>query len=438
MVGYSGTVFEPIDEFKGDIARALLYFAVRYENTVDGYTSFDMFNGTEDQVFHNWAIEVLLDWHYNVDPVDDRERARNDEAYNFQGNANPFVDHPEYANMIWNPTPDTEAPTAPTNLTASNPTDTTIDLTWTASTDNVAVEEYDIYIDNVNTHTTSNTSFTVFGLSPDTNYCFTVYARDTSNNVSTVSNQDCETTTDNGSSGEIDLFFSEYIEGSGSNKVLEIANFTGSAVNLSAYTIRLSTNGNASWGTPYNFNTSQLANQDVYVVANGGSNVCTSEYDHLHNAITSFNGNDAIGLFKNGVLIDILGDFYSSSNYAQNTTLVRKPTIDRPNTTFSISEWDSFPSNNCDDLGSHTQTLSVDTPTLNTIKVYPNPAKTNTIFFNTTKELNIVIYDVLGKQVLATTTKNNKGVNVSHLNKGIYLIKINTDSQSVTKKLIKQ
>ena len=40
MSGYSGTVFEPIDEFKGDIARALLYFAVRYEDTVDGYTSF--------------------------------------------------------------------------------------------------------------------------------------------------------------------------------------------------------------------------------------------------------------------------------------------------------------------------------------------------------------------------------------------------------------
>ena len=111
--GYSGSVFEPIDEFKGDIARALLYFAVRYQNNVDTY-SWDMFNGTEDQVFETWALDMLLDWHYNVDPVDQRERDRNNAAYTFQNNANPFVDHPEYVNSIWNQNPDTEAPSDPT------------------------------------------------------------------------------------------------------------------------------------------------------------------------------------------------------------------------------------------------------------------------------------------------------------------------------------
>ena len=90
MSGYSGTVFEPIDEFKGDIARALLYFSVRYENTVDGYTSFEMFDGSNDAVFYTWAIELLLDWHNNVDPVDQRERDRNNAAYDFQNNANPL------------------------------------------------------------------------------------------------------------------------------------------------------------------------------------------------------------------------------------------------------------------------------------------------------------------------------------------------------------
>ena len=58
-----------------------------------------MFNGTSNQVFSDWFLELILDWHYNVDPVDSRELARNQAAYNFQGNAN-FVDHPEYANMI--------------------------------------------------------------------------------------------------------------------------------------------------------------------------------------------------------------------------------------------------------------------------------------------------------------------------------------------------
>jgi len=108
VAGYTGTVFEPIDEFKGDIARALLYFATRYESTVFEsvdfeYTNFEMFNGTSNQVFYDWAIEMLLEWHNTIDPVDQRERERNEAAWDFQGNANPFVDHPEFANMIWDP-----------------------------------------------------------------------------------------------------------------------------------------------------------------------------------------------------------------------------------------------------------------------------------------------------------------------------------------------
>lgn len=97
--GYSGTVFEPIDEFKGDIARMLLYFAVRYENQVASW-SFPMFNGTSNQVFTSNAINVLLTWHNN-DPVSVREVSRNNAIYNRQNNRNPFIDHPEYAMSIW-------------------------------------------------------------------------------------------------------------------------------------------------------------------------------------------------------------------------------------------------------------------------------------------------------------------------------------------------
>lgn len=75
VAGYSGTVFEPIDEFKGDIARMYLYFATRYENNVAGY-NFAMFNNTSDQVFTTAFLNMLLTWHAQ-DRVDDRERARN-------------------------------------------------------------------------------------------------------------------------------------------------------------------------------------------------------------------------------------------------------------------------------------------------------------------------------------------------------------------------
>ena len=97
--GYSGIVFEPIDEFKGDIARCLLYFATRYENLVTGW-SYDMFNGTSNQVFTNTFKNILLTWH-NADPVSAYEIAKNNRVYQFQSNRNPFIDHPEYVAVIW-------------------------------------------------------------------------------------------------------------------------------------------------------------------------------------------------------------------------------------------------------------------------------------------------------------------------------------------------
>ena len=98
--GYSGKVFEPIDEFKGDIARCLMYFAVRYQNNMANYNH-GMLNGTTNQSFSNWFLQILLTWHQQ-DPVSAKEIARNNAIYAYQNNRNPFIDHPEYACMIWN------------------------------------------------------------------------------------------------------------------------------------------------------------------------------------------------------------------------------------------------------------------------------------------------------------------------------------------------
>ncbi len=438
IVGYSGTMFEPIDEFKGDIARALLYFATRYEDTVNGYTSFDMFNGTQDQVFQTWAINMLLDWHYNVDPVDQREIDRNNASYNFQGNANPFVDHPEYANLIWNPTTDTHSPDAITDLDALNPTSSTIDLTWTEPFDNVGVTSYDIYVDGSNTYNTSNTNFTVTGLISETNYCFTVYAKDAAGNTSTVSNQDCANTLASGG-GMVDLFFSEYVEGSGTNKALEIANFTGSSVNLSSYSLKLASNAN-NFSTTYNFPIVSIANGDVFVVANSGlSSSCQSQQDDVNNSITGFNGNDAIGLFKDDALIDIIGIEGDGGTFAENETLIRKPTVEFPTTTFDINEWNVEAQDDCSNLGAHNQTLSILYNSIYEIDFFPNPLKGNRLFINTNEYLNIEIFNVLGKNVLIDKINNNKNyLDLKNLSKGIYLVRLSKGNQSITKKLIKQ
>lgn len=98
--GYRGIVFEPIDEFKGDVARAMLYFATRYEDQISSW-SHDMLDGSSDKVYKKWFIKLLLKWHKN-DPVSKHEIKRNNAGEKFQGNRNPFIDHPEYAEVIWN------------------------------------------------------------------------------------------------------------------------------------------------------------------------------------------------------------------------------------------------------------------------------------------------------------------------------------------------
>ena len=97
--GYSGTVFEPIDEYKGDIARALMYVSVRYYQEDSGWSTSDM---TNKSLIKDWAMTMLLRWH-EEDPVSEKEINRNNAVYGIQGNRNPFVDYPEFANKIWDP-----------------------------------------------------------------------------------------------------------------------------------------------------------------------------------------------------------------------------------------------------------------------------------------------------------------------------------------------
>ncbi|GAA74059.1 MAG: endonuclease [Colwellia sp.] len=104
-INYTGTVFEPIDEFKGDFARAYFYMATRYENVIGTWqnnttASNAVLNGTSTQVFESWVVAMLINWH-NADPVSQMEIDRNQAAFEFQGNRNPFIDYPEFVEMIW-------------------------------------------------------------------------------------------------------------------------------------------------------------------------------------------------------------------------------------------------------------------------------------------------------------------------------------------------
>jgi len=155
---YPGDATAGGTDWRGDVARMMMYTYIRYGNQC---LPSNVVTGTTNAVDSN-MINLLLDWNA-ADPVSQLEIQRNTYHENTantyaQGNRNPFIDEPYLATLIWGGTPaqdiwgifggsnDTEAPTVPTNLVASNPTSSTVDLAWTASTDNTAVTSYDVYV----------------------------------------------------------------------------------------------------------------------------------------------------------------------------------------------------------------------------------------------------------------------------------------------------
>ena len=98
--GYSGTVFEPNDEYKGDFARSYFYMVTCYEDKVSGWNS-EMLNNTSYPAFTTWAMNLLLEWN-RKDPVSKKETDRNNMVYSeYQNNRNPFIDYPQLAEHIW-------------------------------------------------------------------------------------------------------------------------------------------------------------------------------------------------------------------------------------------------------------------------------------------------------------------------------------------------
>jgi endonuclease I len=95
--GYSGTVFEPLDEYKGDLARTCFYMAVRYYTEDSGWPGSEATSGSQ---LLPWALNLMLQWN-SQDPVSQKETERNNAVYLIQNNRNPFIDHPEFAQNIW-------------------------------------------------------------------------------------------------------------------------------------------------------------------------------------------------------------------------------------------------------------------------------------------------------------------------------------------------
>lgn len=160
--------------------------------------------------------------------------------------------------------------------------------------------------------------------------------------------------------GNADLFISEYVEGStGNNKYIEIYNPTNETIDLSAYAIDLNTNGGASWSkdgtghSNYSELSGTIAAKSTIVYKNSNAEIYSGQAT-VCSAI-NFNGNDPVGLFKNGVLIDIIGTFNGgSADFAKDVTLRRKSNVTAPSSTYDASQWETLSKDDVSGLGSHT------------------------------------------------------------------------------------
>lgn len=145
-----------------------------------------------------------------------------------------------------------------------------------------------------------------------------------------------------------DLFISEYSEGSSYNKYIEIFNGTGESVDLSNYSLKLFNNANTP--AQYNLDLSGiLEDGELLIVYNGAANTTIKNNGDISNVVISFNGNDPIALYKDDILIDIVGDLSKavSNGYdigttkeaTKDNTIIRSSNVFGPNATWTPNEW---------------------------------------------------------------------------------------------------
>jgi len=152
--------------------------------------------------------------------------------------------------------------------------------------------------------------------------------------------------------GSIDLFFSEYVEGSSNNKAIEIYNGTGNTVDLSNYSIELYSNGSTDTTATHQLN-GTLANKAVYVLVHPSANATLQEKAHENSTVTNFNGNDALVLKKGNQIIDTFYTVGQSETIAKDVTLTRKSHVTTGSNSFTLDEWQTHSIDTFNFLGTH-------------------------------------------------------------------------------------
>lgn len=495
---YANGKFEPREDHKGNVARAVFYFYTMYPTQAGSITSVGNLN-------------TLYQWHLD-DPVDAAEIARNNAIEQYQGNRNPYIDQPNLVARAWgfsdggsgggggsvtycaskgNSVADewiqqvtiasinkssgsnggyADFTATSTSLAQGATVSITIKPAWSGT---VYSEGYAIWIDfnkdgdftdsgeqlftrSATSSSTVTGSITIpssaatgttrmrvsmkYNGVPSSCETFSYgEVEDYTVNIVTGSGSGDGNGGGSGSGNSSDLFISEYVEGSSYNKGIEIANLTGASVSLSGYSLRKQTNGSGSWSTLNLSGT--IANGDVYTLAN--SSASFSADLKTSNSVLSFNGNDAIALFKGETLIDIVGTYNSGSYFGQDVTLVRKSSAYSPSSTYNASNWTSYSQNTFSYFGQISSSTNrvtsfgqAATVASHQVSVFPVPA-TNQVNVQLGEAAKVVVTNMQGQVVYQSITQGRAlGIDVSTWKKGVYVLSVQNGNTITSKRLV--
>jgi endonuclease I len=339
--------WEPREDAKGNIARSMFYFyAMYYDNIINSFMDNQM--------------DVLYQWHLQ-DPADEAETSRTWAIAAYQQNKpNPFVIDDSLIERIWY----YESGNSQLNLITPNGGEIwyfgqQYEITWTSQ------EYYDL-VDI--TLLLNDEEFIIAENEMDDGIFLwalgSSYAESEQYRLR-ISSPDGEVWDESESeftlmeeiTGGDFVIISEYVEGSGYHKALEIFNGSPQSLDLSGWSLRKQTNGSGSFGNELLLS-GIISPWDVFVVCydNNGVNDLTDE-DFVDFAINSqcltFNGNDAVALYFEGSMVDLVGVVNSSSDWGKDMTLVRQSSIMQASTGYDAEDWLQFPQDTFTNLGFH-------------------------------------------------------------------------------------
>ncbi|MEZ4828837.1 MAG: S8 family serine peptidase [Bacteroidia bacterium] len=349
---------------------------------------------------------------------------------------------------------DTQAPTTPTNLAASNTTQTSTDLTWTASSDNVGVTGYNVFVNGVLDGTTTGTSYTVGGLSAATTYTIAVSAYDAAANVSGQAS--INVTTQAGGGGGNTVLSADYFEtglDGWTDGGVDCARLSTAFSWEGNYSIQLRDNsGTASSMTKGGYNLTPYSSVEVKFYFYANSMEIGEDFWLRYN---SGSGWQTVASYARGT------SFNNSTFYVATVTLTSSQVTFSSNASFRF-QCDASADNDqiyIDEVtvtgisasGASIGTSSLEAvPGLNTtdltgsmtdgIRVYPNPV-TDVLFVQSEGTVkSIRVYTITGAQVAVETRTENTEVSVdlSSLAPGVYMVAIETEDDIHFRKVIRK